>query len=85
MRFDVGDRDEGVVDAIDITDDMTDEEDETFRVIATLATGTDSAAVTIAKGTGTVTITRRRFAGVCQPRRRRRPWKATAASGSWRA
>ena len=40
-----------------LTGDRTDEEDETFSVIVTLAAGTDPAAVTIANGTGTVTIT----------------------------
>ena len=55
VRFDVGD-DFYVVNEFAITGDMTDEEDETFSVIVTLAAGTDPAAVTIAKGTGTVTI-----------------------------
>ena len=56
VRFAIGDRDY-FLDALVLTGDRTDEEDETFSVIVTLAAGTDPAAVTIANGTGTVTIT----------------------------
>ena len=40
-----------------LTSDRTDEEDETFSAIVTLAAGTDASAVTIADDTGTITIT----------------------------
>ena len=55
VRFAIGDVDY-LLDPLVLTGDGTDEEDETFSVIVTLAVGTDPAAVTIAKGTGTVTI-----------------------------
>ena len=56
VRFAIGERDY-LLDALVLTGDTTDEEDETFSVIVTLAAGTDPAAVTIANDTGTVTIT----------------------------
>ena len=52
VEFDVGDGDAKWLEPLVLTGDRTDEEDETFSVIVTLAAGTDPAAVTIAKARG---------------------------------
>ena len=52
VEFDVDDGDAKWLEPLVLTGDQTDEEDETFSVIVTLAAGTDPAAVTIGKARG---------------------------------